>query len=155
MTERYADVIIDIAHEKVDRIFQYRIPETLSEAIRPGVQVHVPFGRGNQDKIGYVVDISERTDYPVEKIKEVTSVENRGISVESRQIQIAYWLKSQYGSPTVAPLKTVLPVKQKLRPLEKKRVVRSLPEAETRQAALVCEKKNQRARARVLTALQA
>lgn len=154
MTERYADVIIDIAHEKVDRIFQYRIPETLSEAIRPGVQVHVPFGRGNQDKIGYVVDISERTDYPVEKIKEVTSVENRGISVESRQIQIAYWLKSQYGSTTISALKTVLPVKQKLRPLEKKRVVRSLPEAETRQAALVCEKKNQRARARVLTALQ-
>ena len=95
MTERYADVIIDIAHEKVDRIFQYRIPETLSEAVRPGIQVHVPFGRGNQDKIGYVVDISDRTDYPVEKIKEVASVEDRGITVESRQIQIAYWLKSQ------------------------------------------------------------
>lgn len=31
MTERYADVIIDIAHEKVDRVFQYRIPEELSD----------------------------------------------------------------------------------------------------------------------------
>ena len=29
MTERYADVIIDIAHEKVDRVFQYLIPEEL------------------------------------------------------------------------------------------------------------------------------
>ncbi len=154
MTERYADVIIDIAHEKVDRIFQYRIPETLSEAVRPGIQVHVPFGRGNQDKIGYVVDISDRTDYPVEKIKEVASVEDRGITVESRQIQIAYWLKSQYGSTTISALKTVLPVKQKLRPLEKKRVVRSLSAEQTKQAAWACEKKNQRARARVLTALQ-
>lgn len=154
MTERYADVIIDIAHEKVDRIFQYRIPETLSEAVRPGIQVHVPFGRGNQDKIGYVVDISDRTDYPVEKIKEVASVEDRGITVESRQIQVAYWLKSQYGSTTISALKTVLPVKQKLRPLEKKRVVRSLSAEQTKQAAWACEKKNQRARARVLTALQ-
>ncbi len=154
MTERYADVIIDIAHEKVDRIFQYRIPETLSEAVRPGIQVHVPFGRGNQDKIGYVVDISDRTDYPVEKIKEVASVEDRGITVESRQIQIAYWLKSQYGSTTISALKTVLPVKQKLRQLEKKRVVRSLSAEQTKQAAWACEKKNQRARARVLTALQ-
>ena len=58
MTERYADVIIDIAHEKVDRVFQYLIPEELSEAVRPGVQVRVPFGRGNQEKTGYVVDIS-------------------------------------------------------------------------------------------------
>ena len=62
MTERYADVIIDIAHEKVDRVFQYLIPEELSEAVRPGVQVRVPFGRGNQEKTGYVVDISEETD---------------------------------------------------------------------------------------------
>ena len=106
MTERYADVIIDIAHEKVDRIFQYRIPEELAEAVQPGVRVHVPFGRGNQEKVGYVVDISEETDYPLEKIKSVASVDEKGISAESRQIQIAYWLKSQYGSTMIAALKT-------------------------------------------------
>lgn len=75
MTERYADVIIDIAHEKVDRVFQYRIPEELSEQVRPGVQVHVPFGNGNQERTGYVVDISEETDFPPEKIKVVSAVD--------------------------------------------------------------------------------
>ena len=43
----YADVIIDISHEKVDRDFQYRIPEELEPAIKPGVVVTVPFGKGN------------------------------------------------------------------------------------------------------------
>ncbi len=154
MTERYADVIIDIAHEKVDRVFQYRIPEELSEAVRPGIQVRVPFGRGNQEKTGYVVDISEETDYPPEKIKAVSSVDEKGMSAEGRQIQIAYWLKSNYGSTTIAALKTVLPVKQKQKPLEKRRVVRCLSGEEAALAAGECERKHQRAKARVLAALQ-
>lgn len=55
MADRYADVIIDISHEKVDRPFQYKIPPELSEAVYPGVQVHVPFGKGNAERTGYVV----------------------------------------------------------------------------------------------------
>ena len=154
MTERYADVIIDIAHEKVDRVFQYRIPTELLGAVRPGVQVRVPFGNGNQERAGYVVDISEEADYPPEKIKAVSAVDEKGMSVEGRQIQIAYWLKSNYGSTTIAALKTVLPVKQKQKPLEKKTVLRCLSAEETAGAADECERKHQRAKARVLKALQ-
>ena len=118
MTERYADVIIDIAHERVDRVFQYRIPEELSDAVRPGVQVRVPFGKGDHERTGYVVDLTAEADYPPEKIKTVLSVDEKGMSVEGRQIQIAYWLKSNYGGTTIAALKTVLPVKQKQKLLE-------------------------------------
>ena len=139
MTERYADVIIDIAHEKVDKVFQYKIPPALLQAVYPGVRVHVPFGRGNQEKLGYVVDISGETDYPAEKLKEILGVDEKGMSVEGRQIQIAYWLKSQYGSTTIAALKTVLPVRQKQKPLEKKKVLRCRSAAETTQAAAACE----------------
>ena len=89
MKERYADIIVDISHEKVDRPFQYKIPLTLMDVIAPGVRVHVPFGRSNQDKVGYVVDVSEKTDYPAEKLKEITSVDEKGISAEGRQKQIA------------------------------------------------------------------
>ena len=155
MTEHYADVIIDIAHEKVDKVFQYRIPTELAEAVYPGVRVRVPFGRGNQEKVGYVVDVSAETDYPSEKIKAVTAVDEKGMSAEGRQIQIAYWLKSQYGSTTIAALKTVLPVRQKQKPLEKKRVLRCLSASETAQAAKECGRKHQRAKARMLEALAA
>ena len=77
MAERYADIIIEISHEKVDRPFQYKIPQELADAVYPGVRVHVPFGRGNQDRLGYLVDISEETEYPKEKIKEITSVDEK------------------------------------------------------------------------------
>lgn len=36
MAEQYADIIIDISHEKVDRPFQYRIPAELAGAVYPG-----------------------------------------------------------------------------------------------------------------------
>lgn len=153
MAERYADVIVDISHEKVDRPFQYRIPRELSEAVYPGVRVHVPFGRGDRDKVGYVVDISEQAEYPIEKIKSVTAVDDRGISAESNQIQIAHWMKKQYGSTMIAALKTVLPVKQKLKHLEKKKVTRCIPADELQRLTEQCEKKHQAAKARVLRAL--
>ena len=153
MEERYADVIVDISHEKVDRPFQYRIPQELSEAVYPGVRVHVPFGNGNRDKVGYVVDISVQPDYPVEKIKSITTVDDKGITAESSQIQVAYWMKRQYGSTMIAALKTVLPVKQKLKHLEKKKVTGCIPMDELRKAAEECERKHQKARVRVLRAL--
>ena len=33
MEGKYADVIIDISHEKVDRVFQYKIPDGLKEKV--------------------------------------------------------------------------------------------------------------------------
>ena len=153
MAEKYADIIVDISHEKVDRPFQYRIPQELAEAVYPGVRVHVPFGSGNRDKVGYVVDISERADYPIGKIKDITSVDAKGITAQSAQIRIAYWLKRQYGSTMIAALKTVLPVKQKLRQLEQKKVTGCLAAEKLREAAAACEEKRQTAKARVLRAL--
>ena len=152
MAERYADVIVDISHEKVDRPFQYKIPQELSETVYPGVRVHVPFGMGNRDKVGYVVDISEQADYPVEKIKPITAVDDKGITAESSQIRIAYWMKRQYGSTMIAALKTVLPVKQKLKHLEKKKVTRCVSAEELQKTLEQCEKKHQTAKARVLRA---
>ena len=152
---RYADVIIEISHEKVDRPFQYRIPPELIQEVYPGVRVHVPFGRGNQDKLGYVVDLSGQAAYPPEKLKTITAVDSKGITVQGSQIQIAYWMKRQYGSTTIAALKTVLPVKQKLKQMEKKKVTRCIEGDALKEAADQCMNRHQTARARVLYALMA
>lgn len=39
----FADVIIDIQHEKLDKIFQYRVPESMADELEPGMEVLVPF----------------------------------------------------------------------------------------------------------------
>lgn len=150
---RYADVIVEISHEKVDRAFQYLIPEALLGRIVPGIRVHVPFGQGNKDMTGYVVELSEKADYPVEKMKEIRSIDEKGTTLESDLIQTAYWMKSHYGSTMITALKTVLPVKQKLKQPERKKIIRRCGREEIEKALEECERKHQTAKVRVLHAL--
>ena len=70
----YADVVIDISHEALDKIFQYRVPLSLRETVTPGVRVCVPFGKGNRETEGYVVAIGREPDYDPDKIKEILRV---------------------------------------------------------------------------------
>ena len=41
---KYANIIVDISLEKLDKTFQYLVPEELNETLRPGMQVVIPFG---------------------------------------------------------------------------------------------------------------
>ena len=115
MAVKYASIIIDISHESVDRIFQYRIPEKIFSEVRVGTQVCVPFGAGNRERKGYVVEITEKADYDESKIKEVAGVVEGSITADSRLIELAWWMKERYGSTMNQALKTVLPVKRKVR----------------------------------------
>ncbi|MBP3524373.1 MAG: primosomal protein N', partial [Clostridia bacterium] len=64
----FCQVIVDIAHEDVDRVFTYRVPRGLS--LCPGMRVHVPFGRQRQVE-GVVVGIEESCDLPESRVKDV------------------------------------------------------------------------------------
>ena len=44
MTGRFANIIVDISHEKVDRPFQYLIPPQLQNVLEVGMSVMIPFG---------------------------------------------------------------------------------------------------------------
>ena len=55
MGREYANIIVDISHEKLDKTFQYRIPERLQDQIEPGMRVMIPFGAGNKLIQGYVI----------------------------------------------------------------------------------------------------
>lgn len=56
MEALYADIIVDISHEKLDKTFQYKIPDRLAEKLETGMCVNVPFGNGNKLVKGYVVE---------------------------------------------------------------------------------------------------
>lgn len=152
MEERFARIIIDISHEKVDRTFDYRIPERLFEEVAVGSLVLIPFGKGNSIRKGYVVGIGDHADYDPDKIKEIAGIVTDGISAESLLISLAWWLKEQYGSTMNQALKTVLPVKQKVKPREKKVLKSLLDHSQLLKAFNEAEKKNYKARARLFKA---
>lgn len=148
----FAHIIIDISHEKVDKTFDYRIPERLADQVEVGTLVTIPFGRGNSLRKGYVVNISDHADYDGDKIKEIAGIVKEGVSAESLLISLAWWLKEQYGSTMNQALKTVLPVKEKVKHKEKK-VLRCLWDKERlRKELKEAERKNYRARVRLYAA---
>ncbi|MDR1550814.1 MAG: primosomal protein N' [Hungatella sp.] len=153
MTERFARIIIDISHEKVDRTFDYRIPAGLLDEVAVGTLVLIPFGKGNSMRKGYVVGIAAHADYDPDKIKEIAGIVTDGVSAESLLISLAWWLKERYGSTMNQALKTVLPVKQKVKPREKKVLKSLLDHSQLLNALEEAEKKKYKARARLFQAL--
>ena len=106
----YADIIIDITHEKLDKVFQYRVPEELEGDLRTGAGVIVPFGRGNRETKGYIVGFSETCDYDAEKIKDILRTDTSSVAIEARLVALAAWMKEYYGGTMIQALKTVLPI---------------------------------------------
>lgn len=153
MLELYADIIIDISHSKLDQTFQYRIPEQLQDVLEPGNVVKVPFGRGDRTTRGYVLRITDHASCPLERMKEIHSVETNLAGGESRLISLALWMRDFYGSTTIQALRTVMPFRQKAAEKKKKRIRLLIPRREAQQKLMLCRQKNQKARARLLEAL--
>ena len=149
----YADIIVDISHEQLDRTFQYAVPEEMEQDIDVGVLVNVPFGRGNRTITGYVIELSNEPKLDIDKIKYIDSIVPDKVRAVSRMIKLAAWLKHNYGSTMNQALKTVIPVKEKVKHKEKKSVRLVIDRHEAQSYIELFLKKNAKARLRLLQAL--
>lgn len=149
----YADVIVDISHEKLDRSFQYRVPEEMEAEIQVGMVVSIPFGNGNRERKGYVIGLSEKPAFDLSRMKELHGICSSEETTEERLIALAAWMKNRYGSTMVQALKTVLPVREKVKAKEKRYVILNTDEKKATELAEELERGRCRARARLLRAL--
>lgn len=149
----YADIIVDITHEKLDRTFQYRIPEALEDKIFPGSQVKIPFGNGNRLVTGYVLSVSGEAKFEESRMKEIRELSEDAVTVEARLITLAAWMKHTYGSTMIQALKTVLPVKSKPKVREKRRIVLMQTPDAVRETLEELRRKKYKAKARLVERL--
>ena len=149
----YADIIVDISHEKLDRPFQYLVPASLETVLEEGMCVKIPFGKGNRLIQGYVIELTMQCKFDPLKMKEIHSVVESSAGVEASMIRLAAWIRKNYGSTMIQALKTVLPAKKTVRQLEH-RTIERIADRETLIAALgEAGRKKQAARERLLTQL--
>lgn len=149
----YADVIIDITHEKLDKIFQYRVPKELEGTLETGMEVVVPFGKGDHERHGYIVGFSDTCDCEESRIKDVKGPAEGSVAIESRLVQLAAWMKEHYGGTMIQALRTVLPVKRQEREKEQRNLQLLLPREAAEKQRDTYLGKSQKARARLLSAL--
>lgn len=142
----YIDVIVDISVNSLDRIFQYRVPEKLLDAVTVGCQVNVPFGSGNRRRQAYVIGVDTVLAYDASKIKDILGV-TKAPAATGQLIALADWMHERYGCTMAQALKTVLPVKKSVK--EVKRTAYFLADREGAQQLLEKSRKSRREKARV------
>ncbi len=149
----YANVIVDISVEKLDRPFQYLIPDALEDQIHPGVLVEAPFG--NRTIKGYVIELTNTAEIEPERIRPISNVifGSTESDCESQLIELAAWMKENYGSTMNQALKTVLPIRKRTKPVERKWVELISSVEEGKKKLALYEEKHATAKARLLREL--
>lgn len=120
----YAQVIVDIVHENVARTFTYRIPEGMQVEI--GHRVRVSFGY--QKKEGIVIGLSEDTDVPPGKLKDIEETLEDYPAILPHMIELAQEMAVVNHCPLAETLRLMMPAEmrgQRIR-VKKEKVVRLL-----------------------------
>lgn len=147
----YANVIVDISHEKLDKTFQYSIPDELLCDIRPGVCVDIPFG--SRTITGYVIEVTDKPEYDPARTKPLIGIKADSVAVEAKLIALAAWIRRNYGSTMNQAFKTVIPVKKQAKEQVSRSIALKIDKVKARAQLALCEAKKQKAKARLFRAL--
>ena len=147
----YANVIVDISHEKLDKTFQYSIPDELLCDIRPGVCVDIPFG--SRTITGYVIEVTDEPEYDPARTKPLIGIKANSVAVEAKLIALAAWIRRNYGSTMNQALKTVIPIKRQAKEQVSRSIALKIDKVRARAQLALCEAKKQKAKARLFRAL--
>ena len=104
----YAQVIVDIAHSQVDKIFEY----SCEPGLEVGSRVKVPFGSRTMD--GFVIGLSETPSYPTEKIKPVSEIFDELPALVPECFSLMERISSRYKVPKASALRLFIPSEMRL-----------------------------------------
>ncbi|WP_437888657.1 primosomal protein N' [Phytobacter sp. V91] len=88
------------------RTFDYRLPESM--VVSAGCRVRVPFG--NQQRVGIVMAVSERSELPISELKEVLEVLDGEPVIGGSLWKLLLWAADYYHHPIGDVLSNALPV---------------------------------------------
>lgn len=99
-----AEVIVDIAHGEVDRVFDYKFA---NDEYALGSRVEVPFGR--QKLEGFIIGIKQTSNLPDGKIKEIIRCLDEFPVLSTECLTLAKFLKDRYHVPFALALRQFIP----------------------------------------------
>ena len=104
--ELYAQVAVENTIYHFDKLFTYRVPESLRGSVVPGVRVSVPFGAGNRRRVGLVFSLSQEGG---ERAKDVDSVLDREVALSQDMLDLSKWMKDRYYCTLFEAAKLMIP----------------------------------------------
>ena len=91
----------------IDGVYDYRIPQWLTEEVRVGSFVTVPFGTANHRRMALVVELKELSPY--EKIKSVIDVCPSELSLNEEMLGLCAFMKLRTLCTTGDAVRTMIP----------------------------------------------
>ncbi|MBP3801012.1 MAG: primosomal protein N' [Clostridia bacterium] len=85
-----AEVIINRSAKKLNRTFDYNIPNDLKDFVIVGSKVLVPFGNSKKLEEAYVIGIKDKSEY---EVKDIAKLED---NLSDFQIKLAKWMAKHY-----------------------------------------------------------
>ncbi|MCC8078046.1 MAG: primosomal protein N' [Oscillospiraceae bacterium] len=104
---KYAKVAVSDVTYWVDRPYDYRVPDSMTAAVQPGVRVTVPFSRGNRKAEGIVLAVSARSGYDAPK--SILSVLDDAPVLTAAQLELALWMRERFFCTVYEAVKAILP----------------------------------------------
>ncbi len=106
----YVEIIVDIAHADVDRVFDYILPEALAH-VGPGWRVRVPFGAGRVE--GFVMAAKDTTQVPRGRLKAVEAALDDYPALLPEMVELALWMRETYHCRLIDGLRVMLPAEMR------------------------------------------
>ena len=100
---KIAKVLLDLS---LDRTFDYAIPPEIASAVRIGMRVMVPFGKGSE-RAAYVVGFAETSLYP--ELKSISSICEDNKSLPDTLIRLSEWMADYYCCARETAVRNLLP----------------------------------------------
>ena len=97
-------VLVQLASQNVDKIFDYSVPSHLEESIQVGIRVLVPFGR--QTLEGFVLEIKDSSNL---ELKEIYSVVDDDIVLDEELLELGKWMRDEVLSTLISTYQVMLP----------------------------------------------
>ncbi len=110
-----AAVAVHSAAYAFDKPFSYLLPPELYRRQLEGCRVVVPFGRGNQKRVGIVLSVSETDSEGCKGLKKILSVADRQPILNEEQLRLMYWLKENTFCTYYDAIRVLLPSALQLR----------------------------------------
>ena len=150
MSGDIAEVIVNISVDALDRAFEYRIPPELIGEVAEGTPVAVPFGRGDREMTGYVIRVKDESKWDRGKLKAILRIQEGDIPVEGQLLSLAAWIREHYGSTMNEAIRTVLPIRERVKSVEEHWLNFVISEDEAERFAAEAEEKHHIAKARLI-----
>lgn len=103
----FAEIILKSKTKMTDRIFTYSIPNNLIDKVNVGSRVIVPFGRGNNKRLGIIIKLKDNTR--LKKTKDILELLDEVPLIDEEQISLAFYMVDNYLSDLSSAFQTVLP----------------------------------------------